>query len=85
LTIRATLRRWAGGVCGCVRRGRTRDEVEWGTEWDGWLAFDAVLEFGHKSGEVDEDPGVDVGVFDGFAFLGVDEEVDDTRRGYRVE
>jgi hypothetical protein len=34
---------------------------------------------------VDEGPGVHVGVFDGFAFLGVDEEVDDTRRGYRVE
>lgn len=66
-----------------ARRGGTRDEVEWGTERDGWLAFDAVLEFGHESGEVEEDPGVHVGVFDGFAFLGVDQQVGDTGVGIR--
>src|SRR4029077_16880835 len=85
---------WDGlvALCGLVtrgwrlsvaRRGGTRDEVEWGTEWDGRLAFDTVLEFGHESGEVEEDPGVHVGVFDGFAFLGVDEQVGDAGVGIR--
>jgi hypothetical protein len=44
-----------------ARRGRTRDEVEWRAERDEWLAFDTVLEFGHESGEVGENPGVHVG------------------------
>jgi hypothetical protein len=63
----------------------SRDEVERRTKRNEGFAFYAGLELPDESGEVGHDPGVQVGVFDGFTFLRIDQQVGLGDEGERRE